>query len=291
MTLEVIARETKSDSTLQRLHAAIRLNMWDADCLKPYRCIKDELTIGAQGVLLRGTRIIIPTSLHQSAINIAHENHQGLSKTKALLREKVWFPGIDELAQKTLQSCIACQAVGRPAAPEPLHLQDMPKGPWEKIHIDFYGPLPSGDYLLVVIDRYSRFPEVEIVRSTKASVVIPKLDKIFSVHGIPETVKTDNGPPFSGDDFDRYLKTLGITYEPSTPCWPQANGEVERFNQPLGKALQTAVAEGKVWRQELYRFLLQYRTTPHSTIKAALCELMFNRSVLGKIASFEKKLV
>ena len=245
MTLEEIARETKSDSTLQRLHAAIRLNMWDADCLKPYRCIKDELTIGAQGVILRGTRIIVPSSFHQRAIDIAHENHQGLSKTKALLREKVWFPGIDELAQETLRSCIACQAVGRPAPPEPLHLQDMPKGPWEKVHIDFYGPLPSGDYLLVVKDRYSRFPEVEIVRSTKASVVIPKLDKIFSVHGIPETVKTDNGPPFSSDDFDRYLKTLGITFEPSTPCWPPANGEVERFNQPLGKALQTAVTEGK----------------------------------------------
>ena len=167
----------------------------------------------------------------------------------------------------------------------------MPKGPWEKIHIDFYGPLPSGDYLLVVIDRYSRFPEVEIVRSTKASVVIPKLDKIFSVHGIPETVKTDNGQPFSSNDFDRYLKTLGIVYEPSTPCWPQANGEVEHFNQPLGKALQTAVAEGKVWRQELYRFLLQYRTTPHSTTKVVSCELMFNRSVRGKLPSLEKKRV
>ena len=147
------------------------------------------------------------------------------------------------------------------------------------------------EYLLVVIDRYSRFPEVEIVRSTKATVVIPKLDKIFSVHGIPELVKTDNGPPFSGEEFDRYLKTLGIKYEPSNPCWPQANGEVERFNRSLSKMLQTADTEGKVWREELYRFLLQYRTTPHSTTKVAPCELLFNRSVRGKFPSLEKKLV
>ena len=152
MTLEEIANATKSDSTLQRLHAAIRLNMWDAGCLKSYRPIKDELAIGAQGIILRGTRIIIPTSLHQRAIDIAHENHQGISKMKALLREKIWFPGIDELAHKTLESCIACQAVGKPAPPEPLHLQEMPKGPWKKLHIDFYGPLPSREYLLVVID-------------------------------------------------------------------------------------------------------------------------------------------
>ena len=291
MTLEEIANATKSDSILQRLHAAIRLNMWDAGCLKSYRPIKDELAIGAQGIILRGTRIIIPPSLRQRAIDIAHENHQGISKTKALLREKIWFPGIDELAHKTLESCIACQAVGKPAPPEPLHLQEIPKGPWKKLHIGFYGPLPSGEYLLLVIDRYSRFPEVEIVRSTKATVVIPKLDKIFSVHGIPELVKTDNGPPFSGEEFDRYVKTLGIKYEPSIPCWPQANGEMERFNCSLSKTLQAAVTEGKVWRQELYRFLLQYRTTPHSTTKVAPCELLFNRSVRGKFPSLEKKLV
>ena len=62
--------------------------------------------------------------------------------------------------------------------------------------IDFYGPLPSGEYLLVLIDRYSRFPEVEIVKSTKASVIILKLDRIFSVHEIPEIIKPDNRSPF-----------------------------------------------------------------------------------------------
>ena len=68
----------------------------------------------------------------------------------------------------------------------------MPEGPWEVVHTDFYGPLPTGEYLLVVIDRYSRFPEVEIVRSTKASTVIQKLDKIFATHGLPTVIKSDN---------------------------------------------------------------------------------------------------
>ncbi len=79
----------------------------------------------------------------------------------------------------------------------------------ESVDVDFYEPLPSNDYLLVVMDRYSRFPEVEIVPSTKASVVIPKLDKIFAVHDIPDILKSDNSPPFNGD-YKQYLKTLGI---------------------------------------------------------------------------------
>ena len=56
----------------------------------------------------------------------------------------------------------------------------MPKGPWDKFYIDFFGPLPSGEHLLVVVYRYSQFPEVE-VEVVKAEVAIPKL-------------KTDNGP-------------------------------------------------------------------------------------------------
>ena len=114
----------------------------------------------------------------------------------------------------------------------------MPRVPWEKLlQADFHGPLPSGDYLLVVIDRYSRFPEVEFVKSTKLSVLIPKFDRIFAVQGIPEVIRTDNGPPFNSDDFGRYLTKLGVLHDPITPVWPQANGKVERFNQLLGKVI------------------------------------------------------
>ena len=77
---------------------------------------------------------------------------------------------------------------------EPLKMSKLPEGPWQHVDIDFCGPSPSGDYLLVAIDEYSRFPEVEITRSTSAYSTIPKLDKIFNTHGIPEVVKSDNGP-------------------------------------------------------------------------------------------------
>ena len=83
---------------------------------------------------------------------------------------------------------------------------------------------------------YSRYPEVEIVRSTKAASLIPRLDKIFSVHGLPHKVISDNGPPFNrafnSTEFARYIDTLGIQFGPKTPKWPQGNAEIERFMQP-----------------------------------------------------------
>ena len=100
MTLDEISQATDQDRILKGLCTAIRLNQWDYEIVKPYRLIKDELTIGKQNVILRGSKIVIPTSLQQKAVDIAHESHQGISKTKALLREKVWFSGIDKLVKK-----------------------------------------------------------------------------------------------------------------------------------------------------------------------------------------------
>ncbi|CAB4022735.1 PREDICTED: uncharacterized protein K02A2.6-like [Paramuricea clavata] len=256
---------------------------------KTVQTVKSELTSTTHGVILRGTRIVIPAALQQRAIDIAHETHLGIEKTKSLIREKIWFPQIDNQVKNTIVKCTTCQAVGQANPPEPLRTTEMPELPWRTVHIDFYGPLPSSEYLLVAVDRYSRFPEVEIVHSTRASTVIPKLDKMFSVHGIPDTLISDNGPPFNGDDYARYLKALGIQAKFSTPYWPQGNATVERFMRPLGKALKTATLEGRPWKQELNRFLLQYRATPHCTTGVPPSELLFNRVIKGKLPVINSK--
>ena len=73
------------------------------------------------------------------------------------------------------------------------------------------------------------------------------------------------------------MHVIGV--EHSTPLWPQGNAEVEAFMKPLGKALATAQAEQRSWSQELSRFSLSYRTTPHSSTKVPPAQLLFNREV------------
>ena len=146
------------------------------------------------GFVLRDNRIIVPSKLRDQAVELTQVVHQGIVKTKHLIREKVWFPGIDRI-----DNCLACQAVtpSKSSRIEPLKKTPLPSGPWKKLAMEFFGPYPSGDYLLVIIDEYSWLPEVEIIRSTSAKTVIPKLDAIFARQGIPDELKTDNGPPFS----------------------------------------------------------------------------------------------
>ena len=68
-----------------------------------------------------------------------------------------------------------------------------------------------------------------------------------------------------------------------TPHWPSANGEVERMNQTIKHAIQCAHHEGKNWRDELQKFLLVYRTTPHTITGAAPADLMFKYAARNDI--------
>ena len=127
---------------------------------------------------MRDQRLPNPQDLQHKAVDLAHIGHQGIVKTKQLLCEKVWFPGIDRLAEEVIKACIPCQGATRAGAEpiEPLNVTDLPTGPWKQVSIDFKGPHPTGEYLPVIIDDYSRFPEVEIVNSMSARFVITKLD-------------------------------------------------------------------------------------------------------------------
>lgn len=155
--------------------------------------------------------------------------HQGIVKTKQLIRAKVWFPGKDSQIERMIQSCISCQANNHHYKPEPLRMTEMPTSSWQRLSLDFHGPMYNGKYLLVLIDEFSRYPIVKMINSVAGDTVIPELDEILSEHGIPELIKTDNGPPFNGQKFHEFSAYLGFKHKKITPYWPQANGEVERF--------------------------------------------------------------
>ncbi|XP_041349594.1 uncharacterized protein K02A2.6-like [Gigantopelta aegis] len=205
MTLTEIKQQTVLDNDLQQVIGAVVNNNWHAiantTAYRSYWHIREELTAISDGdILLRGNRLIIPKNLQQRAIDIAHQGHQGIVKTKQLLREKVWFPGIDNLVEEKLSKCLPCQAAIPSDKQEPYQMSELPDCPWQNISVDFCGPFPSEEYLLVLIDEYYRYPLVYVVTSTSAKATISKLEHAMSLFGIPDVIKTDTGPPFNSRD-------------------------------------------------------------------------------------------
>ena len=140
---------------------------------------------------------------------------------------------------------------------------------------------PSGKHLLVLIDYYSLWMEVDVIQTTSTKTITHSLDTQFARLGLSKGMLTDNGL-MSKEDKD-YPKEMGIKHCYTTPLWPTANGKVERQNRSLLKSKRTAHAEIKNYRGGLNRFLLAYRPTPQSTIGKSPGKLLFRRKLTTKM--------
>ena len=143
--------------------------------------------------------------------------------------------------------------------------------------------------LMVYYCDYSRWAFVEALTTYNEKTVTDRLETQFSIFGVPEEIRTDNGPPFQSAGFAEFSKKMGFKHRKVTPLWPRANGEVESFMKNLGKVIRTAAIDKVSWKQRLREFLRVYRATPHSTTKVAPNDLMFrnaNTSRLPEISRF-----
>ena len=287
VTLSEIESATAKDPMLQAVMSAVKSGCWhkappdvSLSELSRYEQVKEQLTC-TDTVLLKSDRLVVPAMLQERIVDIAHEGHLGMVKTKALLREKVWFPCMDKMVETKVKACLPCQVVTPVYTREPLQMSVLPDSPFDEVSVDFAHV--DGQTLLLVVDDYSRFPFVEPVSSTSASAVIPKLDQLFSTFGAPRVVKSDNGPPFNGEEFTKFACVLGFKHRKVTPLWPRANGEVERFVKTLKKCIKAAKVEGRNWRKELQAILRNYRTTPHATTGVAPAVLLLKRPVRNKL--------
>ena len=129
---------------------------------------------------------------------------------------------------------------------------------------------------MLVQDTYSRFPVVEVLKSTAATPVIAALDRIMSLYGIPKELGSDNGPPYQSEAMREFAKYMGYAHNHKIPYAPWANGTAEHFMRNLKKLMQVCAVEKKNWRQQLQRFLRAYRAAPHRTTGFAPATLMFN---------------
>ena len=293
MTLKEICLSTNNDPELQKVIQCVKSGSWDKSyqnkTVYTFCRLRHELTVAKVQhgeILLHDKRLVIPKDLQSRVVKIAHQSHLGIVKTKQLLREKVYFPGIDKQVEELCQGCIPCLAATPMKTSEPLQMSDLPDAPWTVLSMDFCGPFPNGSYLLVVMDEYSRYPVVEIIQSLNARTVIPVLDKIFGLLGCPLVLKSDNGAPMNSEAFRNFANYLGFEHRKITPLWPKANSECERFNKTICKAIRAAFVENKNWKQEMYNFLRNYRATKHATLNKAPAEILFGRNIKTRLPQF-----
>lgn len=134
-----------------------------------------------------------------------------------------------------------------------LHPWELPDGLWRRIHLDFTGPV-EGKMLLIVMDAFSKWPEVVLMKDTTAESMIEGIRTLFARWGLPVQIATDNGPQFSSQCFERFLKLNGIKHTKISPNHPAINGLAERFVQTLKQAIKASRNEAKLLRHRIANY-------------------------------------
>ena len=137
----------------------------------------------------------IPDCQHEAEIAVKGMVARDRQTSREVLQNLSWMPAGKSLSQ-----------------PEPIKPTPLPRGPWQDLAVDLLGPLPSGDSVLVVVDYFSRFYEIGVMQSTTSEKIIERLEEIFTTHGLPLSVTSDNGPQFRSDVLERYLKGRGVEH-------------------------------------------------------------------------------
>ncbi|XP_062709384.1 uncharacterized protein K02A2.6-like isoform X1 [Aedes albopictus] len=151
-----VVKETKSDEELSAVQKAIMTHDWGNSVVKPYVAFQNELSY-INGLVMRGSKLVVPRTLRSRMCQLAHEGHPGQSVMKSRLRDKYWWPNMDGETVKLCESCEGCRLVHCANPPDPISRRSLPEKPWIDLAIDFLGPMPSGEYILVIIDYYSRY--------------------------------------------------------------------------------------------------------------------------------------
>uniref|UniRef100_A0A1I8B504 RNA-directed DNA polymerase n=1 Tax=Meloidogyne hapla TaxID=6305 RepID=A0A1I8B504_MELHA len=207
-------------------------------------------------------KVVIPLTLRNKILESLHASHSGIVRMKNLAREYVYWPGINKEIEEMSANCKSCQETIKIPVKNELSPWPVPNKSWERIHIDFAGPCKDGKLYMIIIDAYSKWPEVFTNTTTSAKDSIKNLEWAFSHYGFPKTIVSDNGSPFQSYEFKNYCKSKGINQVYSPPYHPQSNGQVERFVDYFKRMMKKNWGKSN-WLQEV---LLNYRATPHESL-------------------------
>lgn len=302
LTEKELQEETAQDTSLQKVIDALETNVWPKD-LKRFESIAGDLSVH-DGILVKNGCAVVPSKLREKTLDLAHDGHPMPAKLKSILRERVWWPGMGADAEKWVKTCKTCSTNGLPEKPTPMKRIFAPQAVWETVALDFNGPYArfGGISILLIVDYRSRYDSSIIsfilnkssfcphrfliarpVKSTNFEQTKLVLEEIFAREGFPKYIRSDNGPPFNGDEYKNYCAERGIETIYSTPLFPQQNGLVENYMKLVNKAMASAVSNGLPFKEELQAAVNAHNAAAHSVTGVPPEEVMLGRKIKRRL--------
>ena len=228
-------------------------------------------------------QLIVPKLFRERALLGCHDDvgHQGILRTLSLLRERFYWPGMQEEATQHILKCSRC--LRRKAPPQVAPLQPiLVTQPLELVHMDYLSLEPSKgniENVLVITDHFTRYALAYPSKTQTAQATARILwDNFICHYGFPEKFISDQGRNFESDLIKELCKIAGVKKVHTTPYHPQGNGQCERFNSTLCNMLGTLSEKEKSdWKSYLGCMTHAYNCTKHASTTYSPYYLMFGR--------------
>ena len=228
-------------------------------------------------------QLVVPKHFRERALFGCHDDvgHQGIQRTLSLLRERFYWPGMQEEATQYVMNCSRCMRRKTPPQVAPLQ-PILVTQPLELVHMDylslesFKGNIEN---VLVITDHFTRYALAYPSKTQTAQATARILwDNFICHYGFPERFISDQGRNFESDLIKELCKIAGVKKVHTTPYHPQGNGQCERFNSTLCNMLGTLSEEEKSdWKSHLGCMTHAYNCTKHASTTYSPYYLMFGR--------------
>lgn len=286
VTDEDVRTETSRDPILRRVRKFVKESKWPDGCdkeMKPFRNRASRLSV-VQDCILDGDRVVVPSTLRKAVLKELHTGHPGILRMKGLARSLVYWPGMDKDCENFVQSCEICALNSKSPTKVPLHTWPTPEHPWQRIHVDFAGPIDTV-YYFIIVDAYSKWPEVIPMKTISSKATVDALIEQFAKFGIPECIVSDNGTQFTSAYFKNMCELNGIAHMRTAPYHPQSNGQAERFVDTFKRGFAKLKGEGRATANALQVLLQSYRSTPSGILNGkSPAELFLGRKVRTRLS-------
>ncbi|KIH59896.1 integrase core domain protein [Ancylostoma duodenale] len=266
VTVADVELYTKSDPVLRKVISCVKSGKWPKtnQKLAHFHNHRETLSV-VGGCLMSGERVVIPPELRAKVLKELHIGHPGIVRMKKLARSYVYWPNIDSDCEDMVRRCTNCQEAAENPTKVPLKTWPSPTRVWQRLHVDFAGPL-EGVYYLVVVDALSKWPEMIEMSNISATKTVKALKSLFARFGLPQTIVSDNGTQFASEQFKTMYDEGGIVHIKTAPYHPQSNGQAERFVDTLKRGIKKLKGEERPSEETLNVVLQAYRMTPNSSL-------------------------
>lgn len=213
-------------------------------------------------------RFSIIQTFHEGALG----GHKGINKTLEKMSAEFYWKHQRAEVEQFVRSCLDCQKKKRVKIKTklPMVITDTPARAFDKVAMDFHGPLESSKkgnvWILTILDLLTKWLiTVPVKRATAEETAKALVDHLICPYGPPSAILTDQGSVFQGRMLEGFARMFKIRKYRSSAFHPQSNGSLERTHGPLVEYIKQYSGKTGDWDDWLPLAAHAHNTCRHET--------------------------